>query len=344
MISNPKLSVVMPAYNAGAYLRGAVTSILDQTFRNFEFIIVNDGSSDTTASILQEYERLDSRIKVVHQDNQGMISALNRGCRLARGRYIARMDADDISLPQRFERQLEYIESHPQIGILGTWIRKVRNELAAETWCPPTNPKMLKWSLFFGVCVAHPTVLMRREVLEKLNFYRHGTVHIEDVDLWLRASFITDFGNVPEVLLMYRTWPGSVTQTHHQFARDAQVRLLASFVTKLLNIQPPIEAIAGLRQMRVGPRIEDPQQIRLTAALIQDLYHNFTKENYIGFHERREISWDAAKKVASLALQASRFDTRASVSLLVQALQLDYRLLYPSAIMRGLERAFEQRL
>jgi hypothetical protein len=106
-----------------------------------------------------------------------------------------------------------------------------------------------------------------------------------------------------------------------------------------LNIDPPIEAVAGLRQTRVGPRIENLGQIRLTADLIQDLYHNFIKENHISFHERREISWDAAKKLGSLALQALRFDTQTSVSLLIKALQLDYRLLHPSVVMTGLQRA-----
>src|SRR5439155_11608891 len=148
MYSTPKISVVMPAYNAGAYLRDAVNSILDQTFRDFEFIIVNDGSSDDTALILQEYEKIDSRVRVFHQENQGMIAALNRGCRMARGKYIARMDADDISFPRRFEKQLEYIERHPQIGMLGTWVYNVDDKGSMTgTWRPPTNPNMPKWTL-----------------------------------------------------------------------------------------------------------------------------------------------------------------------------------------------------
>src|SRR5687768_15279009 len=127
MTCAPAVSVVMPAYNAGAYLRDAVNSILEQTFRNFEFIIINDGSSDETASILQEFERVDSRMRVFHQENQGMIAALNRGCRAARGEYIARMDADDVSHVDRLERQLDYMIRRPHIGILGTWIRKLKN-------------------------------------------------------------------------------------------------------------------------------------------------------------------------------------------------------------------------
>ena len=125
MLSAPKVSVVMSAYNAAAYLDEAVSSILDQTFRDFEFIIINNGSTDDTGPILDKYQKLDSRIRVYYHEQQGLARALNYGCRLARGQYIALMDADDISYAQRLEKQLEYIEGHPQIGILGTWICKI---------------------------------------------------------------------------------------------------------------------------------------------------------------------------------------------------------------------------
>jgi glycosyltransferase involved in cell wall biosynthesis len=342
-MGTPKISVVLPAYNAVAYLDEAVSSILGQTFPDFEFIIINDGSTDATASILNRYVELDSRIQVYHQENQGMISALNRGCRLARGQYIARMDADDISLPHRLERQLEYIDRHPEIGILGTWIYNVdKNGAVKGTWRPPTNPKMLKWTNFFGVCVSHSSVLMRRAVIEKLNFYRPDAIHGEDVDLWLRASSITGFANVPEVLNKYRVWTGSTHQLGLQLRRDSHVQLLASYIKDLLKVEPPIEAVAGLRQTRVGPPFESLRQIRLTASLIQQLYENFMKKNSLTLQERREISWDAAKRVALLGLQASRFDTRGSVSLLKQALQLDYRLLQPSTMLKGLQRALQR--
>lgn len=334
----------MPVYNASGYLREAVDSILGQTFGDFELIIINDGSTDDTDSILNRYVKLDSRVLVYHQENQGVIVALNRACRLARGEYIARMDADDISLPTRLERQLEYIETRPQIGIVGTWIYTIdQNGSVKSAWRPPTKPKVLEWSNFFGVCVSHPTVLMRKRVLEKLDFYRYGTAHIEDVDLWLRASPITEFGNVPEILFKYRAWEGSISHTRRQFARESHVRLLASHIKGLLNVEPAIEAVAGLRQTRVGPPPENLRQIRLTAALIHQLYEVFVKKNHLTSEERREISWDAAKKVASLALQASRFDTQSSVSLLMKALQLDYRLLHPSAMIKGLQRTLKHK-
>jgi len=336
MTLSPKITVVMPAYNAEKYLGDAVNSILDQSFRDFEFIIINDGSIDNTASILEKYKKLDPRVSVYHQDNQGMIAALNRGCRLARGKYIARMDADDVSFADRLERQLRYIEEHPDIGILGTWISIEKNGHIVDRWCPPTRSKRLKWELFFGVCVAHPSVLIRREVLERLNFYRPDASHGEDGDLWFRANGITEFGNVPEVLLKYRVWQKSTSQVHSQLRRQTHVNLLASFIKEVSNLQPPLEAIAGLRQLRVGPRFQTIDQIRLTASLIEKLYQSFMKRNDLEPQERREIAFDAAKKIASLALQASRLDAYAFMLLLIKALKTDCRLLYPPAVMKGI--------
>jgi glycosyltransferase involved in cell wall biosynthesis len=339
MPSIPKVSVVMSAYNAAAYLGESVGSILDQTFRDFEFVIINNGSSDDTGPILDRYQKMDARIRVYYHEQQGLAPALNFGCRLARGQYIALMDADDFSLPHRLARQVEYMEKHPQIGIVGSWIHKLKNGELAGSWCPSTSSKMLKWSLFFGICVCFPSVMIRRELVDRVSwFYRTDLYYAEDVDLCLRLSSIAEFGNIPEVLYRYRVWQGSSTQTRLQSVREAHVRLLTSFIGEFLRINPPVEAVTGLRQTRVGPLFSDPKTICLTAALIQDLYRQFLKKYDLTAEERREITWDAARRLASLALQASRFDTLAFIRLFIQAMKLDHRLLYPAAVARGVDR------
>jgi len=316
----------------------AVSSILDQTFRDFEFIVINNGSTDDTSSILEKYRKLDSRLRVYYHEQNGWAPAVNFVCRLARGQYIAMMDSDDFSLHRRLERQLAYMEKSPRTGIVGVWISKLRNGVTDEDWCPPTNAKMLKWHNFFGVCMAHPAVLIRREVMEKLDFYREDLFHAQDVDFFLRAGAITEFGVVPEVLYRYRVWPGSDTQRNLQNVRQTHVQLLASFIKEFLRTEPPHEAVAGLRRTRVGPPFENVAQIHLTVALIQELYWQFERKNSLTAEERREVSWDAAKRIASLALQASCFDTRSFMSLSMRALKLNYRLLNPSAIAKGLGR------
>ena len=334
MTSDPTVSVVMPAFNAAEFLDEAVCSILDQTFRDFEFIMIDDGSTDDTARILQKYAKADSRLRVFSQANEGMIPALNRGCRLARGRYIARMDADDISLPHRIERQIKYLERHPEIGILGTWASRIDgNGCVVGDWCLSPNPKVLKWSHFFHVCVVHPTVLMRREVLEKLNFYRPDAIHAEDRDLWLRASAITDFSNLPEILLKYRVWSKGTSRRLRQEYRETQINLLALFLSEYLKSDVSIEAVARLQ----GRKLESVEDIRSTAALLERIYHHFFLENSLSSEEHKEISWLVAKKLGYLALRALRFSGVAFLSLFIRALQLDYRLLSPSAIRTGLE-------
>ncbi|MGH8546545.1 MAG: glycosyltransferase family 2 protein, partial [Gammaproteobacteria bacterium] len=331
----PKISVVMSAYNAAAYLDDSIGSILGQSFRDFEFIIINNGSTDDTRSVLERYRKLDRRVRVYYHKQEGLAAALTYGCRLSRGQYIALQDADDISFPGRLQRQFDYIERRPGIGILGTWICKTDvNGTLIGNWCPSSNPKTLKWAYFFGMCVPCPSSMMRRDILEKLDFFRPDLLHAEDVDLWLRASSITEFGCVPHPLYKYRVWAGSKTQSHLQLVRDAHVRLLRGFIKEFLKVDPAVEAVVGLRQTRVGPAFKSFRQIRMTAVLIQDLYRKFVKENVLTPCERREISQDAAKRIASLALQASRFNTPGSMKLGIRALKLDYRLLYPSAIKK----------
>lgn len=335
MTSEPIVSVVMPAFNAAEFLDEAVCSILDQTFRDFEFIIVDDGSTDNTASILRKYAKADSRVRVFPQANEGMIPALNRGCRLARGRYIARMDADDISLPHRFEKQVHYLEINSEVGIVGTWITQIeRTGSLRGDWHPSALPKVLKWIHFFGGCVCHPAVMMRREVLEAINFYRSDALHAEDIDLWLRASAITEFGNVPEVLFKYRIWDGSTCRRLNQEYRDALFALMGPFIGKFLGFNPSVEALTGLKLKKC----DSLQQILLAAALIESLYQTFQEANSLTSEECLAVSSDAAKRMALLSFQALQFKSVKFLSLLMRALRLDYRLLYPSVVMRNLKQ------
>jgi glycosyltransferase involved in cell wall biosynthesis len=334
-VTTPEVSIVTPAHNAAATLDEAVCSILDQTWRDFEFIIVDDGSTDDTTCKLHRYEKLDNRVRVYRQEKEGMIAALNRGCRLARGRFIARMDADDISLPYRLEKQLKFLEEHPEIGIVGTWASKIdESGLVIGDWCLSPIPKVLKWNHFFGVCVIHPTVLMRREILEQINFYRSDAVHAEDRDLWLRASAITEFSNIPEILFKYRLSSKGTSRRLRQEYRETPIHFAASFIGDFLKTDASIEAVAGLH----GMKLDSLRQILETAALLERLYHAFLLKNALSAEERKEVSCNAAKKLGSLALRALRFSAPEFLFLFKRALQLNYRLLSPSAILTGLER------
>jgi len=195
----------MPVYNGERFLREAIDSIIGQTFTDWEFIIVNEfGSNSAATEILKKYETRDSRIRVIqNQTRLGLAESLNAGIRAASGEYIARMDGDDISLPERFQRQLSFLEVDPRVGICGTWQRHLgkRGSLVHK---PPANQQELAASLLFSCEMCHSTVMMRREVLEQNGLFYNGAYAAEDYELWGRAVSVTVLANLPEVLGEYR--------------------------------------------------------------------------------------------------------------------------------------------
>jgi glycosyltransferase involved in cell wall biosynthesis len=199
----PLVTVLMPVYNGERYLRPAIESILSQTFADFEFLIVNDGSTDGSAEIVRSYH--DRRIRLVHNEvNERIVASLNKGLVLARGKIIARMDCDDFSCPDRLGEQLAYLDRHADIAIVGTWIQRFGK---ISPWVDryPISPDRVKCELLFQSALAHSTVMMRRDVLLKYDLrYDPARLIAEDWDLWCRASFLVGLANVPQVLLKYR--------------------------------------------------------------------------------------------------------------------------------------------
>ncbi|GHU05641.1 hypothetical protein FACS1894205_5940 [Alphaproteobacteria bacterium] len=198
----PKVSVLLPAYNAEKYIAEAIQSILDQTFTDFEFIIINDGSKDNTVKIIRQF--VDPRIIFIdNEQNSGLIAALNQGLDLARGEYIARMDADDISLPTRFAKQVAFMDANQDVGVLGSWVQWFGDD------CGERVLRRDSAVGFFEVLrdcpVAHPTVMLRKSVFDKYDLrYDSDYVNCEDYELWSRAIYYTKIVNLPEILLKYR--------------------------------------------------------------------------------------------------------------------------------------------
>ena len=202
MDKNIKLiSVVLPVYNAENYLRQAIDSVLSQTYTDFEFLIYNDGSNDSSLDILNSYT--DSRIKIRNfESNIGLIKLLNIAFKEAKGKYIARMDADDICLPTRFEEQINFLEKYPQFGICGTQCQIIDSD---NILSKPTEDIDLRWWIFKGSPLAHPSIMLRTSIMKDYNleFKEHAYV-VEDFDLWWRMAFHTKMANLDKVLLKYR--------------------------------------------------------------------------------------------------------------------------------------------
>lgn len=211
-LTTPLVSVVLSVHNGERFLGEAVESILNQSFCDFEFIVVNDGSTDASTPILDVYQKRDSRIKVYPQVNRGLVESLNRGCALARGKYIARMDADDIAVRDRLMWQVDFMEKHLQVGVVGGAFEAIN--AAGEllfTWQNPTEDRDIKSALFEYCALLHPSVLMRKEAFFSVGGYRKVVVDAEDYDLWLRMADRFQLANLEAGVLRYRLHSSQVS-------------------------------------------------------------------------------------------------------------------------------------
>lgn len=205
-IKKPLVSVLMACYNSERYLKSAVDSILGQTYKNFEFIIINDGSTDRSLEILKSYT--DSRIYLVNNEvNRGHTYSLNSGIKISKGKYIARMDSDDVSLPFRLTKQVEFMENNPDIAACGSWTKTIgKNKGQVNKYL--TNPEDIKANLLFYTSLSHPTVILRKSALLKHNLTYSIDIdrdeNSEDYALWVKLAQFEKLSNIPEVLLKFR--------------------------------------------------------------------------------------------------------------------------------------------
>jgi hypothetical protein len=215
-MSNPSLSVIMSVYNDARYLEEAVDSVLAQSFGDFEFLIVNDGSTDASPAILDGYAAKDSRIRLFHRVNHGLIDSLNFMIEEARTPYLARMDSDDVCRPERFERQMAFLNEHPDLIALGTNTDELDEQsrlMPCHDWHPLDHDSIAK-ALEQRTPICHPSVIMQRGAVRRVGGYRRAFKYCEDYDLWLRMVSMGQLANLRDRLLLYRRSPDQVSQRH----------------------------------------------------------------------------------------------------------------------------------
>lgn len=196
------VSILMPVYNAETYLKEAIDSILNQTYTHFDLLIINDGSSDDSEKIILSYS--DKRIVYLkNETNKGLIYTLNKGFSLIEKEYVIRMDADDIAMPDRIQKQVEFMEAHPQVWVCGTQINWFGTTTKQSSF-PLTHPE-IKAGLLFSSMISHPTAMMRlQKIKEHQLYYNADFLHIEDYELWCRVARVAELANIPIPLLKYR--------------------------------------------------------------------------------------------------------------------------------------------
>ncbi len=208
-MKTPRVTVLMPVYNTAAYLPEAIESILNQTFTDFEFLIIDDASTDGSAAIIESYQ--DPRIKFIRKPvNTGYTRSLNMGLEMASGEYIARMDSDDFSLPDRFAKQVTFMDTHPEVGVCGTLVEFIGAKEGIEK--KETENNRIKNVLFRTNQFCHPSIFLRTSVLRDNNLYFDPNLEpAEDYAFWVKISRFSDLRNIPERLVKYRVHPHQVS-------------------------------------------------------------------------------------------------------------------------------------
>ncbi len=237
-MSAPALvTVLLPVYNSAGFVGTAIDSIRSQTFRDWELLIIDDGSSDDTAQVIQSIK--DPRIRLERNNrNMGLAATLNRGLDMTESAYIARMDADDISLTARLQRQVSYLDENPDVGLVGTWVRK-QKLLRSGPERQPTDPDDIAAELLFANCIAHPTVMLRREVLEtnKLR-YDPDLDTSQDFELWTRLARVSRLATLPQALLDYGQDSGSISVSRADRQRQNRSGILTG---QLRDLDPQLD-------------------------------------------------------------------------------------------------------
>ena len=251
----PTVTVVLPVYNGEAFIVEAAASILTQTYTNFELLVIDDGSSDTTRDLLKPLAQSDPRLIIHAEARRGLVGTLNFGIAQARGRYIARMDADDISLPSRFAAQVDYLDKHSDCVAVGTSIIKIdadgreksRSRLRSSSFQPAAFPPVIPG-------IAHPSAMIRTQILREVGGYRAYFYNTEDRDLWARLWQLGRVHELPEMLLRYRVHAGSATR---QKRVDQLMSYMMTDMSALcrhlgLDDQPLLDASLGTADKQVA--------------------------------------------------------------------------------------------
>lgn len=255
------LDVLLPVKDGMPYLEEAIKSVLGQTFSDFTLLVIDDGSSDQTAEVVTAFAESDSRVNLVSCDGSGLIDALNQGLNLSTSPFIARMDADDVSMPARFERQISYLRTHSDVDVVGCWTELIdqKGQLLGTITEYPGSPTELLHDLFSNKNpLAHPTVMMRGDKVKTLGGYRKALEAAEDFDLWLRVAETGKLANLAEPLLRYRLHPGQVS---------ARRRLAQSFASELAFI---------CSEERRANKTDPVMQMNMAASWQERIFHSET--------------------------------------------------------------------
>lgn len=340
----PLVSVVIPVFNVAEYIEQALLSITSQTYKHLEIIVVDDASSDATSEIITRLQERDPRIRLLQNaTNLGVAASLNKGFGSANGEFIARMDGDDVSVPSRIERQLDYLRENPQVAIVGASVLILRESDMSEsreqgdfgrheTAMYPTSPLVTKWRMLFGCFIGHPTVVMRREVLDTLagvepcEYYSTSQTSSEDYELWLRCLYTHNLviQSMGDVLVIHRKHGSSVSKLRRE-SQIAETQAIATRYIQSVAIGPSNDVSSdsiGFSTTQVQPLFDVnlsesvdtlKGSIEVLRRLQDEVCSRFSSSSRAEEDERKceqaYIAQDAASREGELALKSMLLDS-----------------------------------
>lgn len=314
MTSDSIVTVIMPVYNTEKFVPMSIDSILNQTYTQFEFVIIDDGSKDSSWQIVQTYAEQDSRIVALqNEENLGIVQTLNRGLSIANGKYIVRMDADDISPLDRLEKQVAYMEQNPTVGVLGTNITyideddqpyhqgKLKHELEESV-------SFIQWSLLWRCAIYHPTVMIRKSILDETGYlYKENFKYAEDYDLWTRMMHHTEIARLHDTIVQMRILSTSISRQHNQVQMNLTIQIRKREIEKYLNTSLSPSGLDTLCKAFSYDVIPNGDFLG-AADILFLLYQQFLETNPASTHS--EVLDDVIKREVRLAYVAANSGER----------------------------------
>lgn len=323
-----RVSVLTAVYNGERYLAAAIDSILAQTFTDFEYILVDDASTDYSPQILRHYSDLDARVQVWRNPtNLNISGTLNRALALARGEYFAVLDQDDLALPRRLEQQVAFLDTNPEIGVVGTQATAIDEEgRALYPMVFPENAVLARWTILFNSPALHSAAMFRRSLVLAVGSYPVAQWHLNDYILFAALQRSTGIANLPETLVLYRRHPQQTVSVNTK-RQQAQAWLLThSLLAERLNLRVGVDDIGILYNGVRGERLADAAALLRAADLLAVLLDRFLLVEEPDQLTGEQIRADCARRLLTIAWVHRRSCRDASRVLLSRALTVDPHL------------------
>ena len=287
----PLVSVLMPAHNSGAFISAAVDSILGQTFKDFELLVLDDASSDQTVELLDGYK--DVRVSLhVSESRLGIARSRNRLVKLASAPLLAWMDADDVSLDNRLNSQVDFLSHHPRVAVVGADLcpTDAALRLTGRPWTPPLQAAAIKWQLMFGTPLFNGTTMARGEIYERVGPYDENLPVGEDNDFWARCAPDVVMANLPRVLLLYRKHAGNTTASESQSSVEVGAEISRRALATLLGKEVSLSVARILRHAGEGLRGSSGSEIEAALHLLKEAESVFDSRGTLSRREQSEIA------------------------------------------------------